>query len=61
MWYMFGFWVAMKIIESLGYTSWIGSLIVWPLSALAYASFYRSLVKDDVAHHQRTHQASTTY
>lgn len=46
MWEIFAFWVAIKIIISLGFVSWIGIILTWPLSTLAYAYFYRKLVLD---------------
>ncbi len=46
MWDIFAFWVVMKLIISLGFISWMGVLITWPVSALAYAHFYRKLVAD---------------
>lgn len=46
MWDMFAFWVAMKIVVSLGFVSWLGIVLTWPLSTLAYALFYRKLVID---------------
>jgi uncharacterized membrane protein len=49
LWDIFAFWVALKIVVSLGFVSWMGLLITWPLSALAYAFFYRKLVADSSA------------
>lgn len=46
MWDIFAFWVAVKIVVALGFVSWIGVLISWPLCTLAYAFFYRKLVAD---------------
>jgi len=46
MWDIFAFWFAMKIIVSLGFVSWMGIIITWPLSTLAYAFYYRKLVTD---------------
>jgi hypothetical protein len=46
MWDIFAFWAAMKIIVALGFLTWAGILITWPLSTLAYAFFYRKLVSD---------------
>jgi len=43
-WDMFAFWVAMKMIAYLGFASGIGIAIIWPLSTLAYVSYYRALV-----------------
>jgi hypothetical protein len=45
-WDMFAFWVAIKIVVYFGFLSWIGIMITWPLSTLAYAFFYRKLVLD---------------
>ncbi|HLC07028.1 MAG TPA: hypothetical protein VJJ26_02455 [Candidatus Babeliales bacterium] len=47
MWDIFALWVAMKILVSLGFVSWMGVMITWPLSTLAYAFFYRKLVTDN--------------
>jgi hypothetical protein len=47
MWDMFALWVAMKIIVSLGFVSWMGILITWPVWTLAYVFFYRKLVVDN--------------
>jgi uncharacterized membrane protein len=44
MWDIFALWVAMKIIVSLGFVSWLGIFLTWPVSTLAYAYFYRKLV-----------------
>lgn len=49
MWDIFAFWVAIKIVVSLGFVSWMGVLITWPLCTLAYAFFYRKLVIDSNA------------
>ena len=46
MWDMFAFWIAIKIVVSLGFLSWISVILTWPLSTLAYAFFYRKLVLD---------------
>jgi hypothetical protein len=46
MWDIFAFWVAMKIIVSLGFVSWMGVILTWPLATLAYVFFYRKLVMD---------------
>lgn len=46
MWDIFAFWVAMKIVIALGFVSWMGVLITWPLCTLAYAFYYRKLVSD---------------
>jgi hypothetical protein len=45
-WDMFAFWVVIKVIVYMGFLSWIGIMITWPLSTLAYAFFYRKLVTD---------------
>ena len=45
-WDMFAFWVVIKIIVYLGFLSWLGVILTWPLSTLAYAYFYRKLVAD---------------
>ena len=45
-WDMFAFWVALKIMVYLGFMSWLGVILTWPLSTLAYAFFYRKLVND---------------
>jgi uncharacterized membrane protein len=45
-WDMFAFWVALKIMVYLGFMSWLGVILTWPLSTLAYALFYRKLVND---------------
>ena len=45
-WDMFAFWVAIKVVTYLGFLSWIGIILTWPLSTLAYAFFYRKLVLD---------------
>lgn len=50
-WDMFAFWVAIKIIVYFGFLSWIGVVITWPLSTLAYAYFYRKLVVDNKKNH----------
>jgi len=52
-WDMFAFWIAIKIIVYLGFISWIGVILTWPLSTLAYAYFYRKLLADyrDKRHH----------
>ncbi|HSC25285.1 MAG TPA: hypothetical protein VLB80_03670 [Candidatus Babeliales bacterium] len=49
-WDIFAFWVAIKIIGYLGFLSWVGILLSWPLSTLAYAFFYRKLVVDSMDH-----------
>lgn len=45
-WDMFAFWVAIKVIVYIGFMSWFGIILTWPLSTLAYAYFYRKLVAD---------------
>lgn len=45
-WDMFAFWVAIKVVVYLGFISWLGVLLTWPVSTLAYAFFYRKLVSD---------------
>ncbi len=45
-WDMFAFWVAIKVIIYIGFLSWFGVILTWPLSTLAYAYFYRKLVID---------------
>lgn len=60
MWDIFAFWVAMKIIVSLGFVSWMGIFITWPLWTLAYVCFYRKLV-GHVASHQGQYSESKMY
>ena len=45
-WDLFAFWVAIKVIVFFGFLSWLGVLLTWPLSTLAYAFFYRKLIVD---------------
>lgn len=45
-WDLFAFWVALKVIVYFGFMSWIGVVLTWPLSTLAYAYFYRKLIAD---------------
>jgi hypothetical protein len=45
-WDMFAFWVAIKVLIYIGFLSWFGVILTWPLSTLAYAYFYRKLVAD---------------
>lgn len=45
-WDLFAFWVVIKVIVFIGFLSWLGVLLAWPLSTLAYAFFYRKLVAD---------------
>jgi hypothetical protein len=44
-WDIFAFWLVIKIIIFFGFSSGIGIAITWPLSTLAYACYYRTLVK----------------
>lgn len=60
MWDIFAFWVAMKIIVSLGFVSWMGIFISWPLWTLAYVCFYRKLV-GHVTNHQSQYSESKMY
>ncbi len=50
-WDMFAFWVAIKIIVSLGFVSWISVIITWPVSTLAYAYLYRKFVASEHKSH----------
>ena len=50
LWEIFALWIAIKVIVSLGFVSWIGIILTWPLSTLAYAYFYRHLVHDIHSH-----------
>ena len=43
-WDIFAFWMIIKIIMSIGYGSCFGTVLTWPLSALAYAHVYRQMV-----------------
>jgi len=43
-WDIFAFFVLVKIIVYLCFLSWIGVILTWPLSTLAYAYVYRQLV-----------------
>ena len=45
-WDLFALWVMMKIIVYLGFMSGVGVILIWPLSTLAYAFFYRKLVAE---------------
>lgn len=45
-WDMFAFWVAIKMLICVGFLSWFGVILTWPLITLAYAYFYRKLVAD---------------
>ena len=42
-WEVFAFWVAIRVIVSIGFFTWFGVMLSWPLSTLAYAYFYRKL------------------
>ena len=42
-WDIFAFWMLIKIIVYVGSLSWIGIVITWPLSTLAYAYVYRHI------------------
>lgn len=44
LWDMFAFWVVVRLIVYIGYLSWIGVILTWPLSTLAYAYVYRQLI-----------------
>lgn len=61
MWDIFAFWVAIKIVVALGFVSWIGVLISWPLCTLAYAFFYRKLVADSNLGHQGKYAETKMY
>lgn len=43
-WDLFALWVAIKVIVYLGFMSWFGIILTWPLATLAYAFFYRKLI-----------------
>jgi len=45
-WDVFALWVALKMITYISFLSWIGGIVMWPLSTLAYAFFYRRLVAE---------------
>lgn len=61
MWDIFAFWVAIKLVVALGFVSWIGVLISWPLCTLAYAFFYRKLVADSNLGHQGQYAENKMY
>jgi len=42
-WEIFAFWVIIKIILYVGYLTYLGIILTWPLSTLAYAYVYRQL------------------
>jgi len=42
-WMIFAFWAALKIISSICMLSFVGIVLTWPLSTLAYAYVYRNL------------------
>jgi len=44
MWDIFAFWIVVKIIIYIGYLTYVGIILTWPLSTLAYTYFYRQLV-----------------
>jgi hypothetical protein len=44
-WDIFAFWLILKVIIFFGFSSGLGIAITWPLSTLAYACYYRTLVK----------------
>jgi uncharacterized membrane protein len=44
LWDIFAFWVVIKIIMYVGYLTYIGIILTWPVSTLAYAYIYRQLV-----------------
>jgi hypothetical protein len=43
-WDIFACWFAVKIVSYVCFLSWIGVLLTWPVSTLAYAYVYRQLV-----------------
>jgi len=43
-WDLFAFWVVIKIIMYVGSLTYIGIIVTWPLSTLAYAYVYRQLM-----------------
>ena len=45
-WDMFAFWVAIKIIAAVSFSTGIGLAIVWPLTTLAYAFYYRKVAAE---------------
>jgi uncharacterized membrane protein len=44
-WMIFAFWSALKIISSICMLSFVGIVLTWPLSTLAYAYVYRHIAK----------------
>ncbi len=42
-WDIFAFWVVIKIIIYIGFLTYIGTLLTWPVATLAYAYVYRQL------------------
>jgi hypothetical protein len=44
MWEIFAFWLAIKVIVYVGFLTYIGAIVTWPISTLAYAYVYRQLV-----------------
>lgn len=42
-WMIFAFWAALKIISSICLLSFVGIVLTWPLSTLAYAYVYRHI------------------
>lgn len=42
-WDMFAFWIVVRLLVYIGFLSWIGIILTWPLSTLAYAFVYRQL------------------
>jgi len=47
MWDIFAFFVVVKIVVYLCFLSWIGVVLTWPLSTLAYAYVYRQIAPAD--------------
>jgi len=45
MWDIFAFWMVVKIIVYVGFLTYIGTILTWPVSTLAYAYVYRQLVE----------------
>ena len=43
MWDIFAFWIVIKIIMYIGFLTYIGTILTWPLSTLAYTYIYRQL------------------
>jgi len=44
MWDIFAFWMVVKIIVYVGFLTYVGTILTWPVSTLAYAYVYRQLV-----------------